>query len=252
LKTRELKVDMITGSNEKNEMTVLDSNVVLHDQGLSFRRSRSGPEQELVDWFLGQNAVKPGRGERVTIFREPRLASGFPDLVAVVWKESVTGRWASARRDLRTSDLRVMHHLAVTGQPVDIATLTLLFPLQAERSLERLLLSGMVHYSRGHWKARSLSNNFAARRIVAVEAKVSEWRAALDQAFLNTWFTPESYILIPALPRKTTLLEAALQRGIGVLCQERTAWNFAPHVTRTPRSYASWLFNEWAWKAAGS
>jgi hypothetical protein len=232
-------------------MTVIDSHVARPETGLSFRKSRSGPEHELVNWFLEQNAVKPGRGERVTIFREPRLASGFPDLVAVVWKESVTLRWKNARRDLKTSDLRVMHHLAATG-PIEMAALTLLFRSQAERSLERLLLSGMVHYSRGNWQARSLSKIFAARRIVAVEAKVSEWRVALDQAFLNTWFTPESYILIPTIPRKTALLDAALQRGIGVLCKENTAWDFAPHVTRTPRSYASWLFNEWAWKAAGS
>src|SRR5688500_7744695 len=99
----------------QNGLTVLDFHVAPHHSGLSFRRSRSGPEQELVDWFLEQDAVKPGRGERLTIFREPKLASGFPDLVAVVWKESVTGRWTSARRDLTTRDLRVMHHLAVIG-----------------------------------------------------------------------------------------------------------------------------------------
>jgi hypothetical protein len=231
-------------------LTVLDSNVALCDAGLSFRRSRSGPEQELVDWFLEQDVVRPGRGERVTIFREPRLASGFPDIVAVVWKESVTSRWNTARRDLTANDLRVVHHLALSG-PQGAGALTLLFRSQVERSLERLLLAGMAHYSSGHWQARPLSKIFAARRIVAVEAKVGDWRAALDQAFINTWFTPESYILIPTLPQKT-LLATANQRGIGLLCKERPAWNFAPHAAKAPRSYASWLFNEWAWKAAGS
>jgi predicted transcriptional regulator len=240
---------MITTS--KGQMTGLDSHVVPSGTGLSFRRSRSGPEQELVDWFLEQDAIRPGQGERVTIFREPRVASGFPDLVAVVWEESIASRWNSARRNLTASDLRVMHHLAVTG-PVEMEVLTRLFRSQVERSLERLLLAGMVHYSERKWQGRPLPNIFAARRIVAIEAKVSEWRAALDQAFLNTWFTAESYILVPTLPRKTQLLDAALQRGIGVLCKEHGAWNFAPSATRTPRSYASWLFNEWAWRAAGS
>ena len=65
-------------------MTVLDSHVAL--PGLSFRRARLGPEQELVDWFLERDTVRPCSGERVTIFREPRLASGSPELVGVVWK----------------------------------------------------------------------------------------------------------------------------------------------------------------------
>jgi hypothetical protein len=130
--------------------------------------------------------------------------------------------------------------------------LNLLFRAQAEPSLEKLLLAGMIHHSRGNWQSRPLSKIFAVRRIVAVEAKVSEWRAALNQAFLNTWFTPESYILIPTLPRKTALLEAALQRGIRVLCKERTQWDLVPYVTGAPRSYASWLFNESAWRASRS
>ena len=186
----------------------------------------------------------------MTVFREPRLPSGFPDVVIVVWKESVTLGWKSARRDLIASDLRIMHHLVATGSS-DLEALTLLFSSQAEQSLERLLASGMVNYSRGHWHSRSLSGMFAARRIVAVEAKVSEWRAALDQAFLNTWFTPESYILIPNLPRKTSLLDAARQRGIGVLCREGIRFDLASEGTTTPRSYASWLFNEWAWRLSG-
>jgi hypothetical protein len=235
----------------RTELAHLDCNVEPPDPSLSFRRSRSGPEQELVDWFLEQDAVRPGRGERVTIFREPRLATGFPDVVIVVWKESATLRWNSARRDLTTSDLRVVHHLTITG-PSDMPALTMLFRSQAERSLEKLSRAGMARYVRGRWRARSLSSIFAVRRILAIEAKVSEWRAALDQAFLNTWFTPESYILIPTLPKKTTLMDAARQRGVGVLCKEPTTCGFAPPVTTPPRSYASWLFNEWAWKASGS
>src|SRR5258708_7476478 len=129
-------------------MTLVNSDVGLSSPGLSFRKSRSGPENELVDWFLHQHAVKPGRGERVTIFREPRLASGFPDVVAVVWNESVTSRWNSTRQDLTTTDLRVMHHLVIKG-PLSAAALTLLFPSQAERSLQKLRAARMAHYSAG-------------------------------------------------------------------------------------------------------
>ena len=196
---------------------------------------------------MEQGPVKPQPGERVTMFREPRLPSGFPDLVAVVWKESVASEWSRARRDLTVIDLRLMHYLAASG-PKQLEDLNVLFRSETERCLERLLLSDMVRFRRGRWRARPLSRIFAARRIVAVEAKVSEWRGALDQAFLNTWFTPESYILIPAVPRRTMLLDIAHQRGIGVLCKDRT--NLTPQWSREPRSYVSWLLNEWAWRAA--
>lgn len=217
---------------------------------VSFRRTRDGPEQELVDWFLDQGGVQPRHGERITLFREPRLPSGFPDLVAVVWKESVASKWNYARRDLAAIDLRVMHHLTISG-PTTLPQLRLLFRAQGEKSVDLLHASRMVRYRNGQWSALPLSGVFAAKRIVAIEAKVNKWRAALDQAFLNTWFTPESYILIPSLPRRTSLLELALQRGIGVLWKEPGAWKTVPQQTRVPRSYVSWLLNEWAWRASG-
>jgi hypothetical protein len=89
---------------------------------------------------------------------------------------------------------------------------------------------------------------FAIRRIIAIEAKISEWRAALDQAFVNTWFTPESYILVPMIPKGAMLFDAAIQRGIGVLSKERPC--LVPRKLGRPRSYASWLFNEWTWRLA--
>jgi hypothetical protein len=106
----------------------------------------------------------------------------------------------------------------------------------------------MALLSGGRWRARSLSKTFAIRRIVAIEAKVNEWRAALDQAFVNTWFTPESYVLVPVIPRGADLLETALRQGVGVLSKERP--NLEPRPAMHPTSYASWLFNEWSWRLA--
>src|ERR1700720_4292492 len=92
-------------------MTVVDSTTNPIKSGILFRKGRSGPEQDLVDWFLELKTVKLRKGERLTIFREPRLPSGFPDLVAVVWKESVMADWRTERRFITTSDFGLMHHL---------------------------------------------------------------------------------------------------------------------------------------------
>jgi hypothetical protein len=228
-------------------MTVIDSIANPKKSGILFRKARSGPEQDLVNWFLELHAVKPKRGECVTVFREPRLPTGFPDLVAVVWKESVISGWGSERRYLTSTDLRVMHHL-VTAGPVELSDLKLLLGQETERSLDRLQCADMAYLRGRRWNARSLSKIFAVRRIVAIEAKITSWRSALDQAFINTWFTPESYILIPAIPKGAALVDTAIERGVGVLSKEFT--HLIPQPLVRPRSYASWLFNEWTWRVA--
>lgn len=228
-------------------MTIVDSKSNPNTSGILFRKGRSGPEQDLVDWFLELHSVRPRKGERLTIFREPRLPSGFPDLVVVVWNESVAAEWGAERRNITAGDLRLIQHLAIAG-PASLLHLKSLFGPDTERSLGRLERSDMVISQKDQWRARSLSRTFAIRRIVAIEAKVAEWRVALDQAFINTWFTSESYVLVPAIPRRASLVETALQHGIGVLSKERPG--LVERRVREPRSYASWLFNEWTWRLA--
>lgn len=228
-------------------MTIVDSTTNPSESGILFRKGRSGPEQDLVDWFLELRAVKPKKGERLTVFREPRLPSGFPDLVVVVWNESVAARWATERRSVVPADLRLMQHLATAGSARTL-DLKLLFGPGTERSLGRLERADMVVLQKGKWRARALSRIFAIRRIVAIEAKVAEWRAALDQAFINTWFTSESYVLVPAIPKGAGLLETALQHGVGVLSKERP--RLVERRITQPQSYISWLFNEWTWRLA--
>jgi len=42
-------------------MTIVDSTTNPSESGILFRKGRSGPEQDLVDWFLELHAVKPKR-----------------------------------------------------------------------------------------------------------------------------------------------------------------------------------------------
>ena len=228
-------------------MTIIDSVVNPKKSGILFRKGRSGPEQDLVNWFLELGAVKPQQGERVTVFREPRLPTGFPDLVAVVWKEAIISEWRGERHQLDSSDLRLMHHLVTFG-PAEQSDLEVLLGRNTKQSFRKLLRADMAYLRGTRWQARPLSRTFAVRRIVAIEAKMSSWRAALDQAFINTWFTRESYILIPSFPKSRMLLDTALQRGIGVVCKERPYLMAQPPIK--PRSYVSWLFNEWTWRLA--
>jgi hypothetical protein len=228
---------------------VVDAHRSPSTPGLSFRRLKAGPEQDLLDWFLERDLVRVPRGHNVTVFREPRLPSGFPDLVIVIWKDSVARQWNSGRAALTPSDLRLMHFLGNEGSK-STEQLRVFFSAAVERQLERLAEAAMVRSVYGCWQARSLNATFAASHIIAVEAKISEWRAALDQAHLNTWFASESCVLVPRVPRDSGLLREAGELGVRVLAKESDCWDIQDRSRSKPRSYVSWLFNDWAWRAA--
>jgi hypothetical protein len=217
-------------------------------RGLSFRRRCAGPEDDLIEWFLDQDLVRIPVGHRVTVFREPRLPSGFPDLVMVLWKEEVARLWNPSRASLLNSDLRLMHLLTSSG-PQTSEAIEAIFP-DWERPLARLEEAGMVRMSQELWEHHSLEIVFAATQIIAVEAKIKEWRGALAQAHLNTWFASHSCILIPRVPRNSTLLQDAREMGVTVFAQEQTTCALNSSLESAPRSYVSWLFNDWAWRAA--
>jgi hypothetical protein len=235
---------------KEESVTVIDYGCASDNLGVSLRRHRPGPEADLVAWFLEEKPIRLPPGCRATIFREPRIESGFPDLVVVIWNHAVAKRWRPSRAKLTTRDIRVMHYLAEMG-PTPETDLRTLFSRGVGSGLSRLEEAGMVRPAKGRWKARSLSTCFAARQIVAIEAKVNEWASALLQASLNTWFASGSYVLLPQGPKRRTALAEAEALGVGVWARGTACLDGTrAHGSRLPRSYASWLFNEWAWRAA--
>ena len=118
-------------------------------------------------------------------------------------------------------------------------------------SLERLRDADLVTYKSGSWRVKSLNEIFAVRRLITIEAKVSAWNQGLHQAFYNTWFASESYLLIPHIPKASRLLDEAERFGIGVVTHDQHLNKSAACARKEqiPKSYASWLFNEWVWRA---
>ncbi len=220
-------------------------------KGLRTRRPTPGPETELVEHFLQVLSAGCRRSKRVSVFREPALPSGFPDLVEVAWDGDVAGAWKPERADLSVDDLRAVHLLATSG-PMTLPELRK-FSGMLPRRLDFLEDVGVAIRRGGRWTAAPLCRCFAVREIVAFEAKIADWSKALDQAWANTWFASRSYIVLPKSPTPAAL-DAASARGIGVW----VAGNARPTVLakrspyRQPLSFASWLLNDWAWKAATS
>ena len=230
-------------------LLVVDSDSARGDLGARFRKMRPGPEQDLVECFLRGMPLHIPRGCMATVFREPRLESGFPDLVIVVWRERLTHDWRSKRESLESHDLRLMHFLHTTRRARE-DELVARFGRRASASILRLYEAAMIRPAGSAWAPCALRRSFATSKIIAVEAKVGKWSDVLNQALLNTWFASKSYVLVPRMPSQPQLAEAQ-RLGIGVCSlDDRKVREVASASTQLPRSYASWVLNDWAWRSA--
>ena len=216
---------------------------------LASERTRPGPELELVESFLRVMPLHIPRGCRATVFREPRLESGYPDLIIVVWREEVTLNWRPERESLETQDLRLMHFLHHTRRS-NKDELVEWFGRRATASIERLRTAAMIRPVGSSWVPCALRHCFAAAKIIAVEAKVARWAEVLNQALLNTWFASKSYVLVPNRPSGPQLA-AARRLGIGICSlYDGEVREVASKSTPLPRSYASWMLDDWAWRSS--
>jgi hypothetical protein len=189
-------------------------------------------------------------GESRSIFIEPRIGSSRPDVVAVYWCPAVTEEWPRARLSLSKSDLRLAHLLFLEGRyPED--KLQVAFPRRLHPSLSRLEDAGIIRCNDGFWETRDFHKIFAVRRIITVEAKLSAMTRALEQAYINTWFASESYVLTPVKEPRSSTLSTAVARGVGILLLSEEMELFPLLDAKrqcVPQSYGSWLLNELVWR----
>lgn len=217
--------------------------------GVVFRRTPGGPEQELIESFIHAMPLVHAPDSRVTVLREPGLESGFPDLVIVVWRDARTAHWGESRLALVPDDLRLMHYV-FQRRRVAYGDLEDHFGSRFIRSsIERLHDAGLVRPAGRAWFPSALERAFAATKIIAVEAKIGKWADVLNQARLNTWFASKSYVLVPRVSEEQ--VREAQQLGIGVLSPERDGIReWGASTAPLPRSYASWVVNDLAWRAS--
>lgn len=217
--------------------------------GTVFRRTLPGPELELVERFLQSMPLVHAPDSRVTVLREPGLESGFPDIVIVVWRHARTARWDDSRLALVPDDLRLMHNLFQRRRATR-SELEANFGTRAVRgSLERLHQSRLVRLCGSAWTPCAFERIFAATKIIAVEAKIGKWRDVVNQARMNKWFASKSYVLVPRVSNEQ--LQEAQRLGLGVLLPEQDRMReWGAPAAPLPRSYASWVVNDLAWRAS--
>ena len=94
---------------------IFDHNI--KDIGLYTRPSTQGDELDLVEDFIEyyiRNFLKSNKTNNLAIFVEPKVASGFPDIVFASYSPKILENWSEQRENLETNDLKVLSQLLMT------------------------------------------------------------------------------------------------------------------------------------------
>ena len=240
---------------QKNGVLIMERIMLLDKDmpniGLTFRITTKGDEYELVKEFVEfyiDMFKRINRKSNLAVFIEPRVETGFPDIVFAKYNPSMIESWNDKRRCLVTNDLKILSQLiysrGCSGE--HLLKCLKLSERQTLESLERLLDADMIVRKNGVWRAQSLKKIYGIERLISVEAKMCDMKKVLEQSVKNTWFASQSYILTGAnKPKQDTIMNVRKQ-GVGLYCRgEKFKKVVEAKKLALPSSYLSLQFNEW-------
>lgn len=196
--------------NKVDIVTEALPNTVTH-----YRRIRPGPEAPLEAAVARSicGFVSPSSHPRWMAGSLP-LGAGMPDLLIVTWEPSVV-----ALANPTIADAGVLAYLRAVGcARLDTIVRRLRRPLaNLECVLEGLVEADVVARESDRFTLKPVWRRILPE-IVAVEAKVSDWRRAFRQAARNQVFSHRSFVALPErVAQRALAAEPADRLGIGVL-----------------------------------
>jgi hypothetical protein len=212
---------------------------------------RQGKEADLVDRFLTSYLHLYNPDETLTILIEPRLGFAEPDLIIVEWDNEISTSWPKERSQLTASDIKLISYISSSG-PTPLDSLREFFPRIRKSRLLHLERIGVISLCNGFCIPQDRKISFAARSIIAIEAKTSLSMRVIEQAFRNMLFAEMSYIVTSTSAPNPASLERAATLGLGVYSFPQTndlAMLVPPNETPLPITFHSWFVNELAWRA---
>ncbi|MGQ5710188.1 hypothetical protein [Desulforudis sp. DRI-14] len=182
-------------------------------------------EDSLIETFI--ELFKPQSTSSFVLRREFVTNYGRPDVVVIEYDEKSLDR---RRSEIGTKPDKFPKELAhgmtyLSGKPW-VRPETLGQFLNVSKShLKRIIgdldARGLVQFRGPCVKARTRTELLVVRRIWVFEAKLKNWRVALDQAYRHLWFTGDSYVLMPQTLRQDEIANECRQYGVGlsVICR---------------------------------
>ncbi|MDR2571615.1 MAG: hypothetical protein LBD23_15170 [Oscillospiraceae bacterium] len=225
------------------------------DIGLFTRNTTFGDEHELVEQFVEyfcHEFLRRNKSTRLAVFIEPKIDSGFPDVIFACYSPKIMDNWSERREKLDTIDLKLLTYLYNAGGVSAAQIITILgFPEnQTTKSLEKLMDAKLVSYRSGCWYMCQLSNVFSIKKLISVEAKLSNISNVIDQSFVNMRFASHSYALAGTARPQHETIRTFSRHGIGLYCKGAKFKKYVDAVQHTlPSNHLSFLFNEWIGRA---
>lgn len=184
-----------------------------------------------------------------TLIQEPFTGIGYPDLVCVIWEKTLLSYWNRERNDLKKDDMKILHYLYTTREKLDPEEISkkTFFPMKkVEKSILRLLASNVIKETNLKFSISSMKKVFFIKDIISIEAKLYDWRRALDQARYNCLFSSNSFVLFPPKTINENMLCAYENSEVGIISFEES-YRIVKRAKRKriPSTIHSWQFNEY-------
>ncbi len=188
----------------------------MKDSGITYvRTGRSGPEQKIENTtVLNMAKLLKAESNLLWIGGSVPLGAGIPDIVAAVFKPYLLNLARTTK-----PNISMLSYLRTTGlaRKDTIARKLLLSSGAIESQLEVYQEIGAIQKINNAYCMRASWKNLISE-IVSVEAKVSNWKRAANQAIRNKLFSHYSYVAFPIKVASRVKTESIFKdNGLGVL-----------------------------------
>ena len=220
---------------------------------IKFRKGKNGPEAELVNEFLNYyDKLFEKENLEYSILTEVYAEVGIPDILIVAWDKNLKDNWTPERNNLNRKDLKILHHISSSGKrgfKIDQITKQLGFERRiVKRSVENLKSANLIEFDieKNTIRVSNLDEVFFIKKIISIEAKITNWKKAFYQASLNENFSSHSYVLLPNNTINNNVL-SSIKGNLGLLSHIGDSAKFKRKAKKNklPGSYFSWVINEY-------
>lgn len=211
------------------------------------RARKACAETRFMDTYVaGIKKALEESGKCFAVFIEPMLPTGYPDCVVVEYDAKA---YDHNTRCVKLSELdrKIRFVLMMSGGKTlsELSSLSGYSEQILQESLCLLREAGLARCANGAW--HSVKKRNGIKKVTAIEAKLTGWRRAVEQAVIDSTFANETYILMPRATKQA--MEYAAQSGVGIYCQpsKKTFSKAldAPLDAYGVLSYIGLYFDEW-------
>ncbi len=185
----------------------------------------------------------------ISLIQEPYTGYGYTDLVCIIWDKSIHNKWNEKRNILKKNDIKILHHLyncRLFKKISDISTDLGFSNKEVLLSIEKLLNAKLIRMNKDNKiKIKPINEIFYIKEIISIEAKLHNWKRALEQSENNTNFSSKSFTLFPTRVINDNLIDEYNSTDVGIIYFEKKYKILKkPKRQPIPSTLSSWFFNE--------